>query len=178
MLSPILLFRRLSKTPTSFRNGNKRKLEKLNIYKLDIFKVSIAASAVTALIILSFRQYFFYIPFQNGFDAISTFGFLALLGWISLVVVPPIVLSGAEKWTTRRHVIFLISVLMWTGSTLAIKIYTLSTVGQIWADYLVAYPALFFVEWLLPGYYVFLAVTLRKTFIKSANKVAETKPVV
>lgn len=147
-------------------------------FKIDIFKVSLAASVVTALIALSFRQYFFYVPFQNGVDLISTFGFFALIGWIALVLVPPLILSRTETWKNFRHVTFLISVSMWTGATLAIKIYTLSTIGQIFADYLVAYPALFFVEWLLPIYYIFLAITLRKNYVNSISNERATNSLI
>ena len=139
----------------------------MNANKVDVFKVSLAASVVTLFIILSFQRYFFYIPFQNGFDVLSTFGFTAILGWVSLVVAPPLLLWKSETWTKQKNVIFLISVLLWTASTVGIKIYTLSTVGQVFAEYLVLYPVLFFMEWLLPGYYFLLARTLRKSYVQT-----------
>jgi hypothetical protein len=148
----------------------------MNSSKSDVFRLSLAASLVSALIILSFRQYFFYLPFQNGFNLLSILGFLALLGWISLVIVPPILLLETENWTLRRHVLFLISVSVWTLSTLAIKIYNLLTFGQIWADYLILYPALFFVEWLLPAYYIYLSLSLRNAFVKESKVEVQATP--
>jgi hypothetical protein len=51
---------------------------------------------------------------------------------------------------------------LWTVSTLIIKIYGLVVFGQFWANYLVVYPILAFLEWVVPVYYVVLAVRLRR----------------
>ena len=131
-------------------------------YKMDIFKVSIAASLVSALSIIGLKQYFIYIPFANGVDFLSILGFLALIGWIFLVLLPPIFLANTETWSITKNLFFLVSVSLWTLATLSVKIYTLFAMGRIWAEYLLTYPIFIFLEWLLPAFYIFVGLSLLK----------------
>ena len=127
------------------------------------FRVSLYASVVSVLIILSFRDYFLFVPFRNGFDFLSVMGAISLLGWISLVVVPPLMLANkSARWNGARKWVFIAAVSLWTFATLLIKIYGLAVTGQLWAQYLIMYPALIFIEWVLPIFYISLAFSLAK----------------
>ena len=127
------------------------------------FRTSIYASTIVVLIALSFKSYFLFVPFQYGVNLLSTLGFLSLLGWISLAAVPPLMLaSKSSSWGVGKSVLLIIASSMWTLSTLVIKIYGLATAGQLWASYLILYPILIFVEWILPIYYIVVAIRLAK----------------
>ncbi len=126
-------------------------------------RISIYASLLVALISLSFKSYFYFIPFQNGVNLLSILGFFSLAGWVLLAIVPPLLLnSNLSKWSIGKSTMLIIASSIWTLSTLAIKIYGLATVGQLWASYLLLYPILIFVEWILPIYYIVVAVRLAK----------------
>jgi hypothetical protein len=114
-------------------------------------------SVLTLLVILSFPSYFLYLPFQDGFSLFAFLGFTALLGWISLVVLPPIFFAN-PVWGTGKKVVFIAAVSLYTLSTVGVKWVSLFTIGTFYADYLVIYPVLIFIEWLLPIFYIYVAV--------------------
>jgi hypothetical protein len=134
-------------------------------------KPSVALAIIMALAILSFRQYFFYVPFANGFNAISFLGFCALIGWLALLLMPPTLLSMTKTWSTAKSVLLMISVLVYPVSTTFVKIYTLSTYGKIWAQYLALYPILAFIEFVVPAFYIIVAVSLNRR-LKAARSLA------
>lgn len=151
-------------------------------YRAHAFRVSLYASLITTLVVLSFRDYFLFVPFANGFTYLSFLGALSMLGWILLIAVPPMLLANKDaRWSGSRKWLFIFASSLWTFATLLIKIYGLATTGQLWANYLIVYPVMFFVEWILPIYYVFLAIRLgAKTASHSSAQVEEapaTKPV-
>jgi hypothetical protein len=118
---------------------------------------------IVVLTALSFKSYFLFVPFQYGFNLLSTLGFISLIGWLSLTVVPPLMLaSRSASWGVGKSVLLIVASSLWTLSTLIIKIYGLATAGQLWASYLILYPILIFVEWILPIYYVVIAIRLAK----------------
>jgi hypothetical protein len=131
-------------------------------FNLGIRQLSLGLSAVTLLIIFSFRDYFLYIPFQDGFSVFAFLGFTALVGWISLVVFPPVFFSDNKPWNSFKTILFFLAIGLYTASTLCVKIYSLATIGTFYANYLVLYPALFLIEWLVPGFYVFAFWRTRK----------------
>ncbi len=135
----------------------------MNTYKVDIFKISLGLSVISSLIILSFRDYFLYVPFQGGFNLFSFLGFTALIGWICLVLLPPVFFLDTKSWNSTKYIGFFVAVTLFTVSTLGVKIYSLATLGTIFADYLVLYPALFFIEWMLPIFYIFVALSRNKS---------------
>lgn len=134
----------------------------MNSYKVNIFKISLGLSVISSLIILSFREYFFYLPFQGGFTLFSFLGFAALIGWVSLVLLPPIFFLSEKTWSSLKTVSFLTAVTLFTASTLGVKVYNFATSGAFFADYLVVYPALFFFEWLLPSFYIFVVLKTKQ----------------
>jgi hypothetical protein len=115
---------------------------------------SVIASVVVALTALSFPQYFLIVPFANGVNVLSLLGLATTVGIVALIVLPPLLLRQPNSWSIAKSMFFLFSVSLYTLSTLLIKLYTLATLGRIWADYLIIYPILFFIEWLLPTVYV------------------------
>lgn len=129
-------------------------------FKLDALKASLIASVVTAFTALSFPQYFLVAPFANGVNLLSWLGFLTTLGIVSLILLPPLFLRR-DTWSKAKTIFFVFFVSLFTLSTALIKIYTLVTMGTVFADYLILYPILFFIEWILPILYVSLAFRLR-----------------
>jgi hypothetical protein len=128
------------------------------------FQISLYASLVVCLVALSFQSYFLFVPFANGVNFLAVMAFLTQIGWLLLVAVPPLLLSKkSANWTGGRVALFIFASTLWTVSTLIIKIYGLVTAGQLWASYLVAYPIMIFVEWILPIFYVVLAVRLARS---------------
>ena len=133
------------------------------------FSASVSASLVVVLTALSLKSYFFFVPFETGFNFLSLMAALTLVGWILLVLAPPLLLiSSPSKWTSRRTVLLIVSATVWTFATSAIKIYGLVVTGRLWADYLALYPIMIFVEWILPAFYVLLALNLSRQSKRAA----------
>ena len=130
--------------------------------RLTIFFVSLILSIASASIVLSFRKFFFYVPFAGGFGFRETFAFIALLGWIALVVIPPLLLRRIERWSDLKTGLLIGAASLYTLATLAIKVNNTVLYGDPFVLYLVNYPALFFLEWLLPAFYISCALLLRK----------------
>lgn len=129
----------------------------------DFFLLSCVVSAVVAATALSFPQYFIYVPFTRGLDTLSFLGFFALLGWILLLIVPPIALNPRIRDWRAGHLFFLVgSVLIYPLSTLAVKIVGLVSLGQFWIQYLANYPILLVIEWIFPLLYIGVGVVLSR----------------
>ena len=142
----------------------------MNKDKLSSSDLSIALATFIALAIMSFRQFFFYVPFENGLTVSTFLSFMAMLGWVSLVLAPPILLSLKSGWTSAKSNLLIAAVLIYPVATTSVKIYTLSTYGRIWAQYLAQYPILFFIEFLVPAIYVIVAINLKRRNSHSAQK--------
>jgi hypothetical protein len=127
-----------------------------------LFQLSLAASVIGALAILSFPSYFFYVPFSSGVNTVTVLGFMTMIGWISLLVAPPLFVGVWDMWSKRRSYWLMAAVLLYPVATVLVKISSLVLYGEIWASYLVTYPILFFLEWLLPAAYVYIAIRLRR----------------
>jgi hypothetical protein len=137
--------------------------------KLNLFGVSVATSIVTIFVVASFPKYFFYVPFANGVDALSFFSFTSMVGWIALVVAPPLFLWKPKVWGTPKAVFFILLTLFYTLSTLGVKAASLALYGKIWADYLVVYPVLALIEWGFPIFYILVSIRLSSN-ARSANR--------
>jgi hypothetical protein len=127
-----------------------------------MFKTSLALSVLTFLVVLSFPNYFLYVPFQDGMSLFSALGFFALLGWVSLVVLPPVFFAGAAKWRLGKTVGFIAAVSLYTLSTVGVKVASLVSIGTFYADYLIIYPILIFIEWILPAFYIYVVLKQNK----------------
>lgn len=136
--------------------------------KISIFFVSLMLSVVSATIVLSFRQFFLYVPFAGGVSFREIFAFVSQVGWISLLVVPPLLLRRVEGWSRLKTAVLIASASLYTFATLAIKANNVAMYGDPFAMYLLNYPALLFLEWLLPAFYIGSALLLRNLAIRSA----------
>lgn len=130
--------------------------------KLSTLKVSILISVSLFLVTLSFKSFFYYVPFANGFNLLSSLQALTVLGWILLVAAPPLFFASSLPWSKSKLVLFFTSVGLWTASTLLIKVYTFATLGKIWAEYLTVYPVMIYFEWIVPFFYIWLGVKMRR----------------
>lgn len=125
--------------------------------------MSCVISLVILATVLSFPQYFIYVPFTNGLNTLSFLGFFALLGWTLLMIVPPLALNPKIKiWRVSHTFLLLVAVLIYPVSTLGVKIVGLVSLQQFWIQYLITYPILFVVEWIFPLIYTGIAVSLSR----------------
>lgn len=123
--------------------------------------VSVAVLAT----VFSFSQFFLFVPFASGVSLLTVLGFLALVGWVLLVALPPILLFPRARALSDTTAIALgFAVAIYPLSTLAIKLEGLLRSGELWAEYLWAYPILFVIEWVVPGLYIYIAVKIHKDF--------------
>jgi hypothetical protein len=125
------------------------------------YDMSVLASVFVVGVVLTFPSYFFFTPFQAGFNVLSILQFLTMLGWISLIATPLVMFRRDQVvWERSRFYIFSILVSLWTISTVLIKIYNYVNFGDMFADYLWVYKIFIVFEWLLPAFYIWLAADL------------------
>jgi hypothetical protein len=138
--------------------------ETINRVRNESHKATLAGSFMVFLIILSLRDYFLFVPFKEGFNFLAFMGFLTILGWILILIVPPIVILSSKEghWAAWKTYTLIVSSTFWTISTLIIKIYGLLAFGQLWTGYWIAHPIMLFLEFLLPAYYIWLAVRFQR----------------
>ena len=132
----------------------------MKTFSIDIFRVSLALSVISMLIILSFSEFFIYVPLSGGINLLTLLGLFAFIGWVALVVLPPIFFLLIKNWNLITVTGFITVVTLYTAATFGVKIYSLATMGAIYAQYLILYPALFLVEWIIPGFYIYVALRL------------------
>jgi hypothetical protein len=129
----------------------------------DFFLTSCVVSVVIAATAFSFPRFFLYVPFARGMDVLSFLGFFALLGWVLMMVVPPLLLNPKITNWRSSHLYFLLgSVLIYPLSTLGVKILGLVSLGEIWIQYLLNYPILLAIEWLFPILYMGVGLFLSR----------------
>ena len=126
------------------------------------YKVSLWVSLWISSVVLSFKQYFFLVPFASGFTLFGFIQALTVLGWIFLIVGPPIVLRGSGEFTQSRLVGLIFFGSFWTCTTVLIKIMELILYKQVWLDYMVEYPVFVVMEWIVPAYYLAVGLKSRK----------------
>lgn len=136
----------------------------------NFFRLSIVISTVLFLVTLTFKSYFYFVPFQAGVSLLSILQALTLIGWVLLVAAPPLFFASEYRWTSKKYYLFLASVLLWTATTFAIKINTLITFGQIFAGYLTTYPVMIFFEWIAPAIYAYIAYKVYRPELRRAPK--------
>jgi len=132
--------------------------------QFSLFAVSLAISVFGVAVILSFSNFFFQVPFQGRFAPFrEVFAFVSQIGWVLLLLVPPIMLRKIRNWSASKSIILISSVIIYPASLLVLKIYFTITFGNAYAGYLLNFPALFLLEWVVPAFYVICAVMLRRT---------------
>ena len=133
-------------------------------------KLSLILSTALFLVTLTFKSYFYFVPFQAGVNLFSILQALTIIGWISLIAAPPLFFASDYRWTRNKFYLFMVSVLLWTGTTLIIKINTLISFGQIWTGYLTTYPVMIFFEWIAPLIYAVIAYKEYKPELRKAPR--------
>ena len=118
---------------------------------------SILTSIFNFFIVISFRQYFFFVPnFDRPHSIIAFVQVLTALGWILLIIVPPFVLLKWSDLGKSGPFLLLISALIWPISTVLIKILNLSFYGNPYMGYMKDHPLFVLMEYLIPGFYLYI----------------------
>ena len=118
---------------------------------------SIFTSIFNFFIVISFREYFLFLPnFSRTHQIIAYVQVLTALGWILLIIVPPIVLLRWSDLGKLGPILLLISALIWPISTILIKILNLSFYGNPYMGYMKDRPLFVLMEYLIPGFYLYI----------------------
>lgn len=121
----------------------------------DFVVTSVLTSIYISFIVLSFREYFFFIPnFSRPYPVIAFVQVLTALGWISLIVLPPLALLNWSRWGRHGSTMLLIGALVWPLSTLTIKALYLSFYGNPFIGYMGDHPLFLLMEYAIPGLYL------------------------
>lgn len=136
--------------------------------RVSLFVVSSMLSLISITVILSFRDFFFFVPLAGGISFREVFAFISQIGWVLLIITPPLLLRKVEGWSSLKMWLLISASSLYTLATLGIKVNNVMNFGDPFAAYLTTYPSLFFLEWLLPAFYVACAVMLRDSEVRSA----------
>ena len=118
---------------------------------------SVFTSIYILFIVLSFRGYFFFLPnFSRTHQIIAYVQVFTTLGWIFLILLPPIALWKWSDWGKFGPSLLLIGALWWPVSTLAIKLLNFSFDGNPYVAYLVERPIFLLMEYIIPGFYLYV----------------------
>jgi hypothetical protein len=121
------------------------------------FRFSLLTSIYLLFIVLSFREYFFFLPnFSRPQTLIALTQIFTTIGWIALIVAPPILLRKSQVMGRSRSLLFLASVLIWPLSTMAIKVLNYYYFDAPYIDYLGVHPLFILFEYVIPAVYVFM----------------------
>jgi hypothetical protein len=119
--------------------------------------VSVLTSIYILFIVLSFREYFFFIPnFSRPYPVIAYVQVLTAIGWIFLILLPPIALLKRSSWSRGASMLILIGALLWPFSTLTIKALYLSIYGNPFIGYLGDHPLFLLMEYGIPALYLYI----------------------
>jgi hypothetical protein len=129
-------------------------LDKIPQASVSFAWLSLTMSFVLVLIVLSFKSYFLFVPFTGGYLAILQF--LMQVGMVLLIVAPPVLLRNRADLSNAWRAWFIVSTTMWTVTTLAIKLATFISFGEVWYQYAITYPIFLFLDWILPGIYLWM----------------------
>jgi hypothetical protein len=138
--------------------------------------ISQLVSIVLILIVVSFKDYFFFVPdFSTGITVISVCQIFSSIGWVFLICIPPILISRTTVWDKEASRNFLVSVLLWPVATTLIKIFTFITY-KVWVvQYLFNYPIFFFMDFIVPILYIILWLKMRDTDFDEQSIVSKRK---
>jgi hypothetical protein len=126
--------------------------------------LSFFTSLYTLFIVLSFREYFFFIPdFSRPHPEIAFVQVFTALGWIFLIVLPPLALTNWSKWNRGAPRLILLGALLWPLSTLTIKALNLFHFGNPYVGYLGEHPLFLVMEYGIPALYLYIWRQKRST---------------
>ena len=123
----------------------------------DFAVLSVLTSVYTVFIVLSFREFFFFIPnFSRPYPVIAFVQVLTALGWIALVALPPLALLNWSRLGRLAPAMVLIGALVWPISTLMIKALYLAFYGNPFMGYLGEHPLFLLMEYGIPAMYLYI----------------------
>ncbi len=123
----------------------------------DFTAISVLTSIYLVFIVLSFRDYFFFVPnFSRPYPVIAFVQVLTALGWISLITLPPLALLIWSRLGRHGSTILLIGALIWPLSTLTIKALYLSFYGNPYVGYMGDHPLFLLMEYGIPALYLYI----------------------
>jgi hypothetical protein len=129
----------------------------------DFYVLSLVISIYLFFTVISFRNYFFFIPnFDRQEKLIAFMQVMTTIGWISLILLPPILLRRRQQWSKFSSLAFLLSSLIWPASTMSIKILNFIHFGSPYVGYLNAHPLFLLMEFAVPAFYIYLWVRIRR----------------
>lgn len=121
------------------------------------FRFSLLTSIYLLFIVLSFREYFFFLPnFSRPQTLIALTQIFTTIGWIALIVAPPVLLRKSQVIGRAKSLLFLASVLIWPLSTMTIKVLNYYYFDAPYIDYLGVHPLFILFEYVIPAVYVFM----------------------
>jgi len=119
--------------------------------------LSFFTSLYTFFIVLSFREYFFFIPdFSRPHPEIAYVQVFTALGWIFLILLPPLALVNWSKWGKGAPKLILLGALLWPLSTLTIKALNFLHYGDPFVGYLGEHPLFLVMEYGIPILYLYI----------------------
>lgn len=119
--------------------------------------LSFLTALYTLFIVLSFREYFFFVPdFSRPHPEIAFVQVFTALGWIFLIVLPPLALANWSKWSRGAPMLILLGALLWPLSTLTIKALNLFHYGNPYVGYLGEHPLFLVMEYGIPALYLYI----------------------
>jgi len=131
--------------------------DKITVAGPDFAVISVLTSIYIVFIVLSFREYFFFIPnFSRPYPVIAFVQVLTALGWISLIALPPLALLNWSRLGRLSSTMLLIGALIWPLSTLTIKALYLSFYGNPFIGYIGDHPLFLLMEYGIPALYLYI----------------------
>jgi hypothetical protein len=135
---------------------------------LSFYQVSLGISTVVSATIISFKEYFLVNPFAGSVGLISLLQAVSMVSLLSLVVVPPFMMSGPSNLTNRKLNFFMVSVVAWPVSLMLLRFAVMQATGLFVVDYWLSYPILFLCEFGATAIYIYMA-TVEKRLIRIAR---------
>lgn len=127
------------------------------------FELSLLTSLYLFLVVISFRNYFFFLPnFSRSEKPIAFTQVMTTIGWVALISIPPLLLRNSQRWGKFYSFTFLATALIWPLSTLTIKLLNLIYFGTPYVGYLSAHPLFLLMEFAVPAFYIYLWVKIRR----------------
>ena len=119
--------------------------------------LSVFTSIYILFIVLSFREYFFFVPdFSRPYPEIAFVQVFTALGWIFLILLPPLALANWSSWSKGAPRLILLGALLWPLSTLTIKGLYFVHYGNPSVGYLREHPLFLLMEYGIPALYLYI----------------------
>mgnify|MGYP000455707615 CR=1 FL=1 len=125
-------------------------------------RISALISLVMVLHVLTYKSFFFINPFSAVTPWLAFEQVLSMLGWISLILAPPLLLLYKEK-LGRFNLFFLLSWLIWPVAIVLIRVSLLASTGNAFVGYLSTYPIFIFSDIVVPVIYFMMWRRLRSS---------------